>query len=267
MSKTNPSPNRARRKHVFIVLLCVAFIPSIAFLASSFSGKEANADDHDTRRFDDRPRTSRPVPTQPAMSNFLPASVSSGRPPISARTQRGLTPETETLRQRIQRMRPEDSDRKELVAELRSVLTNEFQVMHDRQAKEIEAAQKRLEKLQATHKLREERKEEIIDRRLAQLTGQPDVLDWIPQSVQRQPQQPGGTARLYQTDFAPNSSFVNRNSTTVVETITPNQYQPRHSPDRLGVLDPLVETQESRSPNYRRTDPESREERSDVRQP
>lgn len=74
-----------------------------------------------------------------------------------------------------------DSDSKEeeaKLSELRKRLDAEFARMHERQAAEIEATQKRLSAVKEVHEKRGENQSQIVQRRIDQLLGRRDPLDW-----------------------------------------------------------------------------------------
>ncbi|MFK8114725.1 MAG: hypothetical protein AB8B91_21165 [Rubripirellula sp.] len=67
---------------------------------------------------------------------------------------------------------------------LRSLLGEEFAEMHHRQAKEIESAKDRLEALIELHDERDQNRERIIQRRMDDLLGKRNALDWQVDSAQ-----------------------------------------------------------------------------------
>ena len=83
---------------------------------------------------------------------------------------------------RIHQLRGEEKneEREKLLAELKESLEAEFTARQTRQATEIEAAQQRLNSVKDMLTKRNELKDEIIQRRVNELIGQPDVLDWDP---------------------------------------------------------------------------------------
>ncbi|WDQ19577.1 hypothetical protein [Rhodopirellula sp. P2] len=64
------------------------------------------------------------------------------------------------------------------LAELRSELEQEFKRMHEQQGSEIVVIEKRLQSLKEIHQLRAENQDKIIQRRIDQLLGRSDPLDW-----------------------------------------------------------------------------------------
>jgi Tfp pilus assembly protein FimT len=80
----------------------------------------------------------------------------------------------------IRGMDKDDEGRKAKIDEMKALLTEEFQQQHEQQGKEIEQTEKRLEELKKTHSQRTARKDEIVERRVNQLTGHPDILQWSP---------------------------------------------------------------------------------------
>lgn len=64
------------------------------------------------------------------------------------------------------------------LAEFRSELEQEFKRMHEQQGSEIAAIEKRLQSLRDIHQQRAENQDKIIQRRIDQLLGRSDPLDW-----------------------------------------------------------------------------------------
>ncbi|WP_430452421.1 hypothetical protein [Rhodopirellula europaea] len=64
------------------------------------------------------------------------------------------------------------------LAELRTELESEFKRMHEQQGSEIAAIEKRLQSLKDIHQQRAENQDKIIQRRIDQLLGRSDPLDW-----------------------------------------------------------------------------------------
>ncbi len=64
------------------------------------------------------------------------------------------------------------------LTELRECLEAEFQRMHQRQATEIETTEQRLDNLKDIHKQRGDNQAQIVQRRIDQLLGRSDPLDW-----------------------------------------------------------------------------------------
>lgn len=64
------------------------------------------------------------------------------------------------------------------LAEFRSELEQEFKRMHEQQGSEIAAIEKRLQSLKEIHQQRAENQDKIIQRRIDQLLGRSDPLDW-----------------------------------------------------------------------------------------
>lgn len=75
----------------------------------------------------------------------------------------------------------EDSEEKDdKIQELRDFLVSEFDRMHEEQAEMIRETEERLAKLKSTHETRQEKRDTIVQRRIDQLLGQPDPLQWNP---------------------------------------------------------------------------------------
>ncbi len=83
---------------------------------------------------------------------------------------------------RIHQLRDDSNkeERETLLAELEQSLSAEFAERHEQQTKEIEALKKRLDSARAMLDQRAELKDKIIARRLNELLGEPDALDWNP---------------------------------------------------------------------------------------
>ncbi|GAA4445131.1 hypothetical protein [Novipirellula rosea] len=64
------------------------------------------------------------------------------------------------------------------LTDLRERLEAEFQRMHQRQAREIETTEQRLDNLKEIHKQRGDNQAQIVQRRIDQLLGRSDPLDW-----------------------------------------------------------------------------------------
>ncbi len=89
-------------------------------------------------------------------------------------------PKVTSLIAELRAMDEDDKNRKAKTDELKTLLLAEFQQQHQQQGEEIERTQQRLDALKKTHEQRESRKDEIVQRRVDQLTGRPDVLQWNP---------------------------------------------------------------------------------------
>lgn len=68
--------------------------------------------------------------------------------------------------------------RTEKLIGLKEKLSSDFDEMHQRQAEEIESAEQRLSELRSMHGKRAENKEQIVKRRIDQLLGRMNELDW-----------------------------------------------------------------------------------------
>jgi hypothetical protein len=77
-------------------------------------------------------------------------------------------------------MKADDEDRPTKLKDLKELLTNEFEQRHEQQALEINRTEERLDALKLTHQKRSDHKDQIVQRRMDQLTGKPDLLEWEP---------------------------------------------------------------------------------------
>jgi hypothetical protein len=85
------------------------------------------------------------------------------------------------IRQLVNELRSkqnEGADQSRSLAELQRLLDEEFSRMHKRQADEIEATEKRLVHLKKLHEERGNNRSQIVQRRIDQLTGKSNPLDW-----------------------------------------------------------------------------------------
>ncbi|WP_144058913.1 hypothetical protein [Rhodopirellula sp. SWK7] len=104
-----------------------------------------------------------------------------------------------------------DADSEEVeskLSELRKRLDAEFVRMHERQAAEIEATQKRLSAVKEVHQKRGENQSQIVQRRMDQLLGRSDPLDWNyrPPAVVTPPATQPPSAAVWSAD-SPNQRF------------------------------------------------------------
>ncbi|WP_236696435.1 hypothetical protein [Rhodopirellula islandica] len=86
----------------------------------------------------------------------------------------------ERIRQLLTQLRQtptNDAHHKEMNA-IRNELESEFKRMHEQQGSEIAAIEKRLQSLKNIHQQRAENQDKIIQRRIDQLLGRSDPLDW-----------------------------------------------------------------------------------------
>ncbi len=86
-----------------------------------------------------------------------------------------------------------ESEREELVKQLRGLVEEQFATRHQEQAKQIKELELQLQKAKDIHKKRSDKKDEIVDRRMAELLQSPDDLEWnrgILNSGNRPPQAP-----------------------------------------------------------------------------
>lgn len=93
-------------------------------------------------------------------------------------------------------------DKPELNEKLKSQIAEQFKLRHDAQAKEIEEMEKELDQAKSLHIKRNEKREEIIERRFRQLMNELDDLDWN-RSLKSSASQPGyyGTYNSIQTRY------------------------------------------------------------------
>jgi hypothetical protein len=115
----------------------------------------------------------------------------------------------------------DDPNREKKIEEIREQLETEFDRMHSQQAKEIESAQKRLSSLQEVHAARMENRDKIVQRRINQLLGKWDVLDWRPSSRRSLSNQPLSSRSPF------NSSPSNQSPSNQFPSNQSN-VQPRH---------------------------------------
>ncbi|GAB5515376.1 MAG: hypothetical protein Rhob2KO_31010 [Rhodopirellula baltica] len=92
----------------------------------------------------------------------------------------GTSDHNERIRQLLTQLRQtptNDAHHKEMNA-IRTELESEFKRMHEQQGSEIAAIEKRLQSLKEIHQQRAENQDKIIQRRIDQLLGRSDPLDW-----------------------------------------------------------------------------------------
>ncbi|MEO9932138.1 hypothetical protein [Rhodopirellula bahusiensis] len=92
----------------------------------------------------------------------------------------GTPDHNERIRQLLTQLRhtpTTDAHHKEMDA-IRNELESEFKRMHEQQGSEIAAIEKRLQSLKDIHQQRAENQDKIIQRRIDQLLGRSDPLDW-----------------------------------------------------------------------------------------
>ena len=92
--------------------------------------------------------------------------------------ERAMEAESQALAARIRAL-PEDSpEREALTAELRQKLEEIFSMKEENRRRETEQLEKELSKLRDQLQKREQSREQIIDRRLKELIGERQALDW-----------------------------------------------------------------------------------------
>lgn len=116
--------------------------------------------------------------------------VPSGLPP-SASSQHN--PKVIKLADELRSMKEGDEGREAKTKEMKELLVQEFSKRHKQQSEEIERTEKRLDSLRALHEERGKNQDQIVQRRIEQLIGEPDELRWIPNSRSTQVTPP----RLY----------------------------------------------------------------------
>jgi hypothetical protein len=80
----------------------------------------------------------------------------------------------------ILQSKEDDPARNEKLQQLEALLEEDFNTMHEDQAAQIRETEQRLAKLKQVHQQRMENRETIVQRRIDQLLGQPDPLQWSP---------------------------------------------------------------------------------------
>lgn len=78
---------------------------------------------------------------------------------------------------------PSDEQRERMREEIRESLARAFDERRAGQLEEIAELERRLESLRELDRRRQERKREIVERRLRQLLGEPNELDWVPHTT------------------------------------------------------------------------------------
>ena len=84
------------------------------------------------------------------------------------------------LIEQLRTMGRDDDGRDEKLAEVKELLKDEFAQQHEKQAAEIANTEARLESVKKMHQQREENRDRIIQRRIDELLGEPNELDWYP---------------------------------------------------------------------------------------
>lgn len=85
---------------------------------------------------------------------------------------------TMKIAQELKRMKEDDDSRESKMDELRKQLSAEFMKRHKDQLGEIKKTEERLESLKTLHRKRLENKDKIVERRIDELLGNPDSLQW-----------------------------------------------------------------------------------------
>jgi hypothetical protein len=87
-------------------------------------------------------------------------------------------PKVTKLVSELRAMKDDDEEHEAKLEELRQQLESEFSKMHETQAKEIDKTAQRLDSLKQVHQQRGENKDRIVQRRVDQLLGKADALQW-----------------------------------------------------------------------------------------
>lgn len=141
-----------------------------------------------------RPDGLAPVPVQPygpmapAMASQSPqffqgmADIRPRDPRVAELTERynQLEQQVMQMAHEFRQMRPEGQEREPLRQKIAEVTQEQFQIRHQVRQLEIERLQNQLKELQEKLQRRAEMKDDIINRRVAQLTDQDDELRWDP---------------------------------------------------------------------------------------
>ncbi len=141
-----------------------------------------------------RPDGLAPVPVQPygpmapAMASQSPqffqgmADIRPRDPRIAELTERynQLEQQVMQMAREFRQMRPEGQEREPLRQKIAEVTQEQFQIRHQVRQLDIERLQNQLKELQEKLQRREEMKDYIINRRVAQLTEEDDELRWDP---------------------------------------------------------------------------------------
>ncbi len=140
------------------------------------------------------------------------------------------------LVQELKRMEHDrgDSNQSEAkTSQLQELLNGEFTRMHEQQAAEIESTEKRLDGLKKLHEQRGDKQAEIVQRRIDQLLGKTNPLDWnvnTPATITPRPF--SGTLKPPVVAYPPNNGYAVRpNDGREFQTLQPLPITPNVPPD------------------------------------
>ena len=145
---------------------------------------------------------------------FIRAGVVNGHDPMVAR-----------LVGELREMDEEDKNQDRKLSELKQRLELEFANMHEQQEKEIEQTEARLDALKKLHQQRGENRDKIVQRRIDELLGRSDALQWEIVSSQKLPAIAESEDRSTQT-FGPPQTWV-RPAPPPAAGTAPGQADPR----------------------------------------
>ena len=133
-------------------------------------------------------RTQRSLVQQPSTPGLVPE-----RHLLSPIATSDHAPEVIELARQLRSLSEDDQRRDEKLEELRQKLKLEFKEMHQKRAKEIEQTETRLAELKAMHQRRGDNVDRIVARRIDELLGRQDGLQWHarPQAMVPRPASPG----------------------------------------------------------------------------
>lgn len=110
-------------------------------------------------------------------SDSVPSEWAQPRYPVRVNGDEPLPPEAQNLLQELRAQPPGSRDEKKLAA-LREAIEKKFQAKHEGHVKRLEKLQAEMDKAQQILDRRQKQRDEIIDRRVAELLGQSDPLGW-----------------------------------------------------------------------------------------
>lgn len=127
-----------------------------------------------------------PLPTPGRWSN--PSGVRGFRFDVPTTTTAPMTEGDRRAAELANRIRQtaDKEARESLRGELRETLNKAFDERREQQLQEIEQLQKQLAAIRDLDEKRQQRKEEIVQRRMSELLSEPDALDWEPKRPQGQ---------------------------------------------------------------------------------
>jgi hypothetical protein len=113
------------------------------------------------------------------LANVLPGAMPTAAP-MTESDRRALE-----LANRIRQTRDND-EREQLRKQLRETLNAAFDQRREQQLQEIAELERQLDSIRKLDETRQQRKEEIVQRRMSDLLSEPDALDWEPKRLQGQ---------------------------------------------------------------------------------